>query len=159
MSIKIPNKEQWEENKSKSDFPLLPHDEYELIITGVEEKLQEKYQSHDMEEVVNITFEVKGLKGSAEEPKDVNGNTAMGRKIWFTARPDSIGFQQDGTPAKTRCLIFYANGITDLNAELEFGDWEDLVGQTIYAEISQKTNMKKKEVNFISRFVLPPREK
>lgn len=158
MSIKIPSKQAWSD-KPKNDFPLLPHDEYELLIAQVEEKQQEKYQSHDMEDVVNITLEVKGLKGSIEEPKDVDGNTALGRKIWFTARPDSLGFMQDGTPSKTRCFLCYAFG-KDINAEWDMSEsWNDLVGLSIYAEISSKRNTKGREVNFISRIVMPPRSK
>lgn len=156
--MKIPSKKEIDENRGK-DFPLIPHEEYKLVITEAKETQQPKYDNQEMlEDVVNITFTVEGYKTGTDAPVDADGEVLVNRKVWFNARPNSMGFQQDGTPAKTRCLVYYALGQTDLLEELEFEDWQDLVGKTVYAEISQKANQKGKQVNFISRFVLPPRK-
>lgn len=153
----IPSKKELDETKG-GDFALIPHEEYKLKVVELEKKNQLKYGSEDeYEDVVNVTLEVAGFKSSAEEPKDEDDNSALGRKLWFYARPHSMGFQQDGTPSKTRCLVYYGLGEKDIKKGFDF-EWTDLKGKIVYAEVAQKTNKKGNEVNFISRFVLPPKK-
>jgi hypothetical protein len=150
--------------KSKSDldsdktkFALLKSDDYELIVTGIEKGTQLKYMSKDEEEdIVNITFDVGGLRDGGE-PKDDEDNSAIGRKVFFTARPNSIGFMRDGTPAKTRQFVAYALGVENIEDDFELEEWEELAGNTVYAEIVQYTNQKGKKSNKIVRFLKPPK--
>ena len=147
----------------KGRFALLVHDDYELVVDEVKEDMQEKYGGVKdkegnpiMEQIVNIVFKVMGFRGGVGICTDEEGKDAVGRKVFFTARPASCGFMRDGTPSKTRTLVAYALG-QDVSGEIVFDDWLELQGRTLYAEVIQKETPKGKR-NAISRFLLPPRE-
>jgi len=147
------------------NYSLLPQDDYELIISKVEPDIQPKFNAKPdkktgeipQEEIVNIILEVMNCKDGSD-PIDEEGKDARGRKVFFTARPGSSGFMKDGTPSKTRSLVAYALG-KDVEEDLEFENWENLLEKVVYAEIIQKTNTKGFKKNVISRFVLPPKDK
>ena len=149
--MKFPSKKTLDEQKQ--EFTLLPADDYKLKIVEVKEEKQNKYQSEEIEDIVNITLDVISFK-DGETAKDIEDEDATGRKIFFTARPESIGFQSDGTPAKTRCLVAYTTG-QDIFDELVLDKWEDIVGKEITAEIIQKQNLKGEKKNRIARFLSP----
>ena len=158
--MKIPSKKELDE---QTQFVLLPHEDYKLGITKVKEDTQDKYNKpldEDnlviQEEVINVELEVLCYKDGGES-KDEEDNPSKGRKVFFTGRPNSMGFMKDGTPAKTRCLVAYSTG-QDVSEEMELEKWSQLIGKTIYAEIIQKENQKGQTVNRIARFVLPPRK-
>ena len=131
-----PSKENWD--KEKPSFPILPHQEYELIIEKVEEDKQNKYMAKPdkngqipQEDIINVLLEIVAYRDGGS-PEDEEGGDARGRKVFFTGRPNSMGWMQDGTPSKTRCFVAY--GLRkDIDSDLDW-EWEDLVGKTIYAE-------------------------
>jgi hypothetical protein len=145
-------------DEERPEFALLVHDDYELIITEVKPEKQKRYQPKkgqtDDEEVINVVLEVQMFK-DGQMAVDVNGEDAGGRKVFFTGRPESMGFMTDGTPSKTRCLVAYATG-QDVQDELQLEDWSNLVGKTVFAEVVQYTTIKGQQRNKISRF-LPPK--
>lgn len=145
---------------SRQQFILLPADDYQFIICAYEEKTQLKYQTKtgEMEDVINYTLEITGFKDGSPA-KDVDGKDANGRKMWFTARPNSIGFTQGGLPSITRQFVGYALGLEDLEQDFELQSWEQLLGKNVYAEVVSKTNTKNVKVNRIARFLKPPRAK
>lgn len=146
---KIPSKKQIDENKPK--YPLLPQEDYTLKIANLEEKTEENYNKNGQEDVVDITFEIVSLKDGSQ-PVDVEGEVAIGRKLWFKARPNSIGFMRDGTPAKTRQLIACLTN-QDIFEEMEMGSWADFDGMNINAEVIQYIDDKGVKRNRISRFL------
>lgn len=149
--MKFPSKKELDE--TKQEFPLLPAEDYRLEVVKLEMKTQEKYQSKEEEEVINVTLEVVSYK-DGEVAHDVDGKEAKGRRVFFTARPDSIGFQNDGTPSKTRALVAFATG-QDVYGEIDLESWEFLLGKRVDAEIIQKENTKGVVQNRISRFIAP----
>lgn len=149
--ITFPSKKTLDEQKQ--DFTLLPADDYLLKIVNVEEKKQRKYQSEEMEDIVNVKLEILSFK-DGEQAKDIEGENANGRFVFFTGRPDSFGFQSDGTPARTRCLVAYATG-QDIFGDIDLESWEQLLGKEMSAEIIQKQNTKGETKNRISRFLAP----
>ena len=142
---------------SRPKFALLPHNDYKLTIAKLEEKTQDRYQPKEgqtsTEDVVNFTLEVVELRdgGTATDDEDKD---ATNKKVFFTGRPESMGFMKDGTPAKLRQLIAYTTG-QDVEGGLEIEAWEQLLGKTVYAEIIQKPNQKGEKKNRITRFLLP----
>jgi len=146
-------------DNKKTPFSLLPAEDYQLVITELEERTQPKYMKLDeMEDVINFTLEIVGFK-DGERAVDVDGKIANGRKLWFTARPNSIGFTQAGIPSITRQFVGYALGLDDIEADFELEDWNSLIGKTVYAEVITKTSATGKKVNKIARFLKPPRKK
>jgi hypothetical protein len=147
--IKFPSKKQLDEQRQ--EFPLLLQEDYLLKIDELKEEEQENYDKTDMEDVINITLKVISLKDGSPA-KDIEGNSAVGRKIFFTARPNNMGFMKDGTPSKTRSLI--AN-IThqDIFEEMELSDWQSLKDEMVNAEIIQYINQKGVKRNKIGRFL------
>ena len=145
---KIPSKQQLD---AKTEFSLLLQDDYRLVVSKIEEDTQENYDKTGEEEIVNIQFEILSLKDGSE-PKDVDGETAVGRKVFATLRPNSIGFMKDGTPSKTRQFIAMMTN-QDIFEEMDFGDWKDFEGKEINAEIIQYVNSQGKKRNKISRFL------
>jgi len=150
------------EEMDKGEFALLVHDDYELVVEEITTDTQDKYMAKagkdgkiPTEPIVNVVFGVVGCKDGSD-PIDDEGNPAIGRKIFFTGRPDSMGWRKSGEPAITRCFLAYATE-QDIDGELELDAWEDLVGKTLYAEIIQYTTQAGKKRNKISHFVLPPK--
>jgi len=159
--IKIPSKKQLDEERPK--FSLLPHDDYELVIVDLKRGERSKYLAKPdkdgnvpKEKIIDFTFEIASFKDGTPA-KDVEGNDATGRKVFFTGRPESMGFMSDGTPSKTRSLVAYALG-QDVEGEIEFEEWEQLLGKTVYAEIVQYTTQRGEKKNKIARFIPPPRK-
>lgn len=152
--MQFPSKQQLD--SSKKTFTILPHDDYELVISKIEPKTQQKYQKPDeTEDVVNMTLEVQALRDGSE-PFDIKGESAVDRKVFFTLRPNSLGYKQDGTPSKSRELLAYSTG-QDIDSELGIENWEVLLGKTVYAEVGKKQNSKGEDKNIILRFLLPPK--
>ena len=151
MSIQIPSKKTLDSNKLK--FPLLPQDDYLLKIVELKEEMQENYDKTGEEEIVNITFNIVSLKDGSEA-LDIEGGKTDKRKIWFTARPENIGFKGDGTPSKTRAFISYATG-QDIFEDMILSDWQSLAGKTIAAEIIQYLDKQGNKKNKIGRFLAP----
>ncbi len=150
--IKIPTKEETE----TEGFITLPEDDYLLEIEEAEEKNQKKYQSEDMEDVLNVRFKVKGLRDDGKLVDD-EGEDATGRKLFFTGRLESLGFQQDGTPSKTRQLLCFAMG-SDINEGPEL-EASDLIGKKLYGQVIKKMNTKGVMTNRIVRFIPIKKEK
>jgi len=157
--MKFPSKKQIEEEVTQ--FSLLPADDYEIIISEIKEEIQNKYLAKPdeqgvtpQEQVLRCIFSVVGFKDGTPA-KDDDGNNAKERKLFFTGRPESIGFQLSGVPAKTRCLIAYATG-QKIDDELVLDNWQDLVGKTLFVEVMQGKNTKGKDINKVSR-IIPPR--
>ena len=146
MKITIPNKEETE-NK---EFSTLPEDDYILEVEEVKEERQPKYQQDGEEDVLNIRFNVLGLRDGGKLVDD-NDEPAENRKLFFTARLESMGFQQDGTPSKTRQLLCYVTK-TDINDGLEM-DAQDLVGKKVIGQVIKKKNTKGIMTNRIVRFI------
>ena len=146
--MKIPSKKELDE---QTQFVLLPPEDYELKIVEAQEEKEDTYG-------LGRTFvlEVVCYKDGGES-KDEEDNPSKGRKLFFTGRPNSMGYMRDGTPSKTRCLVAYSTG-QDIDEKMELEKWSQLIGKTIYAEIIQKENQKGQTVNRIARFVLPPRK-
>lgn len=145
-------------DEERPTFALLPNDDYELIITDCKPNERPKYMKPDqIEQIVDFTLEVIGTRDGTTA-RDIEEKDASGRKVFFTARPENIGFQRDGTPSKTRTLVAYAFG-KDVNDEFEIEAWEQLLGKTIFAEIVQYTNAKGNKRNKISRLLLPPKNR
>lgn len=145
-------------DSGKQQFNLLPADDYQFVIVKQEPRTQTKYQSTETEDVINFTLEIVGFKdGSAAV--DEKGEPANGRKMFFTARPNSIGFTQAGVPSITRQFVGFAMGLDDLEQDFELMSWEQLLGKTVYGEIVSKTNQKGLKVNRIARFLKAPRQK
>lgn len=149
---------------TERSFSLLKQDDYELIIDEVKPTTQSKYNAKPdkngvipQEDIVNVKLKVLSCKDGSE-PTDEEGKDAVGRIVFFTARPGSSGFMKDGTPSKTRSFVAYALN-KSVDDDIEFGDWEELLGKTLYAEVIQKVNTKGVKKNVISRFVLPPKGK
>jgi hypothetical protein len=147
--MKIPSKEQLDNEKPK--FSLLPQDDYRLRISEVRKETQKKYQSTETEIVYNIIFDVISLKDGSTA-SDVDGKALVNRKVFFTARPESIGFRKDGTPSKTRQLLAYATD-QDVLEEIEVDSWESLEGKLVNAEIIQYVKDNKEKSNKIGRFL------
>lgn len=146
-------------DKEKKGFNLLPADDYQFIIQKYEERTQPKYlKPNETEDVINFTLEITGFK-DGEPAVDEKGEPANGRKMWFTARPGSIGFTQAGIPSITRQFIGYALGLDDIEKDFELISWEELLGKTVYGEVITKSNTKGQKVNRISRFLKAPRRK
>lgn len=155
MSISFKSKQTLDKERA---FTLLPADDYELVITDIKLNERPKYMKPDeIEEVVDFTMEIVGLRDGVPA-KDIEGKDATGRKVFFTGRTGSLGFQRDGTPAKMRCLVAYALGL-GVNDDFDLDEWEQLAAKTIYAEIVQYTNTKGNQSNKISRFLLPPKKR
>ena len=156
--MEFPSHKEFDE---QTQFALLPADDYELIITEIKEDKQDKYMAKPdketgekpQEDVLKVTLGVIGFKDGAKAT-DESGEDATGKKIFFTGRPASMGWQVDGTPSKTRCILAYATG-QGIDDKLNIEDWQDLVGKTVFAEIIQKANQKGKKGNRISRFITP----
>ena len=145
------------DKERKSFVPLLSED-YELIVTKIEPAVQQKYNAVPdetgkvpTENILNIQFEVIAFK-DGDPAVDINGAPAHGRKIFFTGRPDSMGFMKDGSPSKLRALVSYATG-QDVNGDITLGNWNELVGKTVFAEIVEHTSQKGNKGNKISRFI------
>lgn len=163
FSMKFKSKEQIDKDRPK--FPPLTHDDYTLMLTKIELSTQPKYMAKPdketgvipQEEVLNITFEVVSHK-DGKEAYDEDGQPAKDRKIFFTGRPESMGFKTDGTPSKTRCLLAYMTG-QSVEGELEIESWEALLGKTIFAEIVKHTTQKGELRNKIARFIAPRQER
>lgn len=160
--MRFPSKKELDEQRPQ--FPLLIVEDYELIITELEETFQNKYMAKPdkdgnipQEPVINVQLEVVAFK-DGEIPLDDENEDARGRKVFFNGRPESMGFRMDGTPSKTRCLVAYSTE-QDINGKLDLDNWQNLVGKTIYASITKKENQKGQMKNRIERFVLPPRGK
>lgn len=149
--MKFPSKKKLEE--SRQNFPLLSEDDYCLKIKEIKEERQKKYQSEEMEDVLNIVFEIISYMDGSEM-KDEEDNVVKDRLMFFTARPNSIGFKKDGTPAITRAFIAYSTD-QDIFEELEIDKWEDLLGKEINAEIIHYVNQKNEKKNKIGRFISP----
>lgn len=145
----IPSKKQLDEQKK--DFSLILQDDYILEIESLKETQQENYNKTGMEDIVNITFNILSLK-DGNVVKDINGDVVKNRKIFFTARPNNVGFMKDGTPSKTRSLISYITH-QDIFEEMIFDNWNDLVGELVNAEIIQYINGKGEKKNKIGRFL------
>ena len=152
--LTIPSKRTLDENRLK--FPLLPQDDYLLKIAELKEEMQENYDKTGEEEIVNITFNILSLKDGGEVV-DIDGNLANNRKIWFTARPQSLGFMQDGTASRTRAFIAYATG-QDIFEDMTLDNWQSLAGKTIAAELILYLDKQGNKRNKVGRF-LPPRVK
>ena len=159
--MKFKSKQQLDE---ETHFALLLQDDYELIITKVEPDTRDKYQAKPdkdgkipQEEIVNITLEVIGFK-DGKPTTDEEGGDAGGRNVFFTFRPQAMGYSEGGTiPSKSRSFLAFATG-QEVDNELELENYEALVGKTIYAEIVQYTNSRGKKRNKISRILPPPRK-
>lgn len=149
--INLPSKKVLDEQKP--EYALLPVDYYKLKVEKVELKMQDKYQSEEQEEVINVMFDVVSLK-SGDKAFDIDGKEAKGRKVFGTFRTESIGFQQDGTPSKTRQLIAYATE-QDVFEEINLSDWQDLVGKEVIAELVEHTSKKGVKSNKIEKFLKP----
>lgn len=159
--MKFPSKKQLDDEKPT--FALLTPEDYHLVITKVELATQNKYKakakedgSMPQEEVVKIQFQVLSYKDGATA-YDENGDDATDRIVFFTGRPDSMGYMTDGTPSKTRCLIAYATD-QDIDEELEIPSWDSLLGKKIFAQIIQKPNQAGENKNRIVR-LLPLHQK
>lgn len=140
-------------DERKPEYALLPVEDYLLKIIKVEEKTQEKYQSTEQEDVIDVQLEVISYR-DGETAFDAERKPSKGRKLFFTGRPDSMGFQRDGTASKTRALVAYATG-QDILGEIELEAWEQLLGHEINAEVIQKPNQKGVIQNRIARFIAP----
>jgi len=158
--MQFKSKEQLDEEQK---FSLLLQDDYELIVTNLEPAIRDKYMAKadkdgkiPQEEIINVTLEVVACKdGSAVV--DEEGKEAQGRKVFFTIRPESMGFKREGTPSKSRSFVAFATG-QDVNGALDLADWNDLIGKTLYAEVVQYKNQKGQIRNKIERFVNPPKK-
>lgn len=151
--MKFPSKQQIDEEKPQ--FALLQEEDYMLKITSVSEEVQDKYQSSEQEDVVNIKFDILSYKDGTEA-KDVDGESTKDRKIFFTGRPGSMGFMQDGTPSKLRSLVAIVME-QDIFGEIELEAWQQLLGKEVAAHITQYIPKGKSDKkNKIERFI-PPR--
>ncbi len=161
----IPSKRELDQ---RNEFTLLPDDDYKLVVENVEEKIEinkfyvepvegEKAKKNQKKEiqVVNITFNILSLKDGSPAT-DIKGGNAYGRKMWFKAKPEAVGFMADGTPSKTRCLIAYLTG-SDIYGEVSYNSWKDFIGEEINAEIMQRPVGTDKKINVITRFLPPKR--
>jgi len=161
-NMKYKSKEQLDK---ETKFPLLTHDDYNLVIAEITMETQNKYMAKPdektgitpQEKIVKVVFEVLSYKdGSIAYNEDKED--AKGAKVFFTGRPESMGFMKDGTPSKTRCLIAYSTG-QDVNGELELESWESLIGKTIFAEIGLHTTGKGQKRNKVLRLISPRQER
>jgi len=148
------------ESERKSFTPLVA-DDYELIVVKVEPGQQAKFNATPdetgkipMENIINIQLEVVAFK-DGDPAVDMAGAPAHGRKLFFTCRPESMGFLKDGSPSKSRALVAYATG-QSVEDDLNLGSWNDLIGKTVYAEVIAHTSQKGNKGNKIARF-LPKR--
>jgi len=154
-NMKWKSKEQLDAERPK--YPPLVAEDYRLTITSYEEKVQPKYMKpNETEDVVNFTLEVQSYR-DGNSAYDTEGNEATNRKVFFTFRPDNMGFRQSGEPAISRAFIAYATG-QDIDGDLEIESYEQLMGKEIFAQIIQKENKKGDKVNRIARF-LPTKTK
>lgn len=153
------------ESDEATQFVLLPPDDYELIITEIKEEMQDKYMAKPdpntgvkpQEATLRVVLEVVAFKDGAPA-SDQEGKDATGRKLFFTGRPGSMGWQQDGTPSKTRCLLAFATE-QNIDEKLHLDDWQELIGKSVFAEVIQKANLKGKKTNRISRIITPRRDR
>lgn len=159
--MQFKSKKQLDEENS---FALLPNDDYELRIVKIEEATQDKYKAVPdkdgfipQEPIIKISLDIVAYKDGAPV-KDDEGKDATGSTIFFTGRPESMGFMQDGTPSKTRCLIAYATGQA-VEDELTLESWEQLLDKNVFAEIIKYTTGKGAKRNKISRFITPRRQR
>ena len=157
--MKIPSKKEMDE---KTQFTLLPNDDYELIISEVKEETQNKFQAVadpetgqvPQEDILRITLEIVGFKDGSAATDD-EGESSVGRKIFFTGRPGSLGYKDGGTtPSITRCFLAYSLGV-EVDDEFEIEDFQDLIGKTVFAEIIKHTTLKGRKTNRIARFITP----
>lgn len=149
----IPSKKQLDAQRPK--FALLPQDDYNLEIAEANKEIQNDKYTGENVEIVNIIFRIISLKDGSRALDEEMKPTDK-RKVFFTARPTVIGFNQAGNASITRQFIAYTTG-QDLFEELKV-DWNDMVGRTVSAEIVQYINQKGVKSNKIGRF-LPPRKK
>ena len=153
--MNFPSKKQLDEEKPT--FALLQEEDYVLKIVELKEETQTKYQSSEQEDVINITFGIISYKDGTEA-KDTDGGDTKDRKVFFTGRPDSMGFMRDGTPAKLRALVAIVTG-QDVFGELELDAWQQLLGKEVSAQIIQYIPEGKTEKkNKIARFIPPRKE-
>ena len=159
--MKVPSKKELDE---KTQFTLLPNDDYELIITEIKEETQNKYQAKadpetgriPQEDILRVILDIVAFKdGSAAV--DEEGESAIGRKIFFTGRPKNLGYKDGGTtPSITRCFFAYALGV-EVDEEFDVPEFQELIGKTIFAEIVKYTTQKGRKTNRIARFIAPRR--
>jgi hypothetical protein len=136
---------------SKKNYTLYPADEYKLRVIEIKEDTQKKYQSEELEEIVNIKLEIVSFRDGASA-RDNKGQDLKGLTIYFTARPSSVGFTKAGIPSKTRQLVAYTLGMGDITDEINFEAWEQLLGKEVDAKIIVKQNTKGQDVNRIEMF-------
>ena len=154
--ITFKSKEQMDKEK-KAFTPLIPED-YELKVSKVEPSVQQKYQATPdengqipTENILNIVFDIIGFK-DGEPAIDAEGKPVVGRKLFFTGRPDSMGFLKDGTASKTRALVAYATD-QEVNGDIHLDSWDELLGKTVYAEVIDHISQKGNKGNKIARFI------
>ena len=158
MTYKVLGKKEWDENKPK--FITVPEDQYILRAYDVKTpEMKPKYQKpNETEEQVSIIFDIVSKK-DGEKAIDNDGKDATGRKIFFTARPGSMGFKENGTvPSITRQLVYYISdkdAFSDESIEFDFADFE---GETITAFVIEKPNQKGDMTNRIDRFIKPAKK-
>lgn len=152
---RIPSKQQWESDRPK--FPALAQDDYLLKVLEAKPDVQPKYMKPaEEEEIVKIVFEVVETR-DGEVAMDVNQEDATGRKLFFTARPNNIGFKEKGTvPSITREFLAYITE-QEIFGEIFYNDFEEFVGKTILAQVN-KIEVDGKIKNKIIRF-LPKKRK
>lgn len=155
------SKQQLDEEQKWS---LLPVDDYELIVVKLEPAIRDKYMAKpdkdgkiEQEHIINAMLEVVACKDGGKA-LDEKGESAAGRKVFFTLREDSMGFTNAGVPSKTRSFVAAATG-QDVLGSMDLADWNDLIGKTIYAEVVQYKNQKGQLRNKIERIVNPPKSK
>lgn len=148
MKIESPSKEELE--KDMNDYTLIRADDYLVTVEEIEVKEQQKYQSEETEQVLQVQLNIEETR-DGDQPVDVEGNDATNRKLFFFARIESLGFQRDGTPSKARQFI-WRTANKDVNEGFTLEDTNDLLGREVYASVLETTNSKGEERNKISRF-------
>ena len=148
----IPSKKQWEDDRPK--FPIIKQDDYLLRVLEAKPTTQPKYMKpSEEEEIVKIIFEVLETR-DGDCAMDVNDGDATGRKLFFTARPNNIGFKEKGTvPSITREFLAYITE-QEIFGEIFYNDFEEFVGKTILAQVNRieyEGKLKNKIIRFIPK--------
>ncbi len=148
--MKIPSKKELDENRSK--FPPIPSGIYHATIVNLKKDTRKKYHSEEMEDVITFYIDL-GLDIQGNPPCDIEGTLLPHKQLLFTANPERVGFQQDGTPSKMRCLLFYALGQNDIEGDLDYESPEQLLGKPILTNVLLYTNQKGAKSNKIIGFM------
>lgn len=119
--------------KTGGDFEAIPADKYTVIISNVNLIEQQKFQSVEIEEVLNYEMIVLDNKFLPEKPGDKIDHPIMGRKLWKRCRQALNDKSWLGKLVKAA----YGRELTASEKEAFISDPESIVGKQVDLMVEQ----------------------